>query len=187
MSDIFVGENGSPEPIRPLHMINPILRALNVHGAHENIDECRIELLEQLIFKRVPFQNKPFTSYRRLLSTGGAAKILLNLWKESEYVSEAELAELGMRRSFGIEGVTQHGLAVGLAEIPAEVSALNAQVRSVSIAGAAFGLVKRDEQSVKRVCISGTALLHEYMIRLAEAHIEKLRSLRFYLDDRNDQ
>ena len=51
---------------------------------------------------------------------------------------------MGMQRVLG-GAVTAHGLAVRLAEGPADVSGLTTRVRNIAIAGREFGLIERAE------------------------------------------
>jgi hypothetical protein len=128
----------------------------------------------------VSHSSKLYKSYKRLLTTQNARKVLRLIWKESALVRDQDLVVLGMARSFNGLPPTQHGLAVALAGHPSEVSKLNTLVRSIGIAGQAFELVDRKLESEKKVFLQGTELLHELMIALAEIKFEQLQGFELY-------
>jgi hypothetical protein len=138
-----------------------------------------LELLEEYVFtqpnvdrttKKMAAQNE------RLLKSLSANRVLLILWKESSYIAASDLDELKKGRSFDGE-ITVHALAVALAESPADVAALNSRIRSIALAGEAFGLVEKQTISATRVFIRGTALLNEFMVQLGQANLRACEEL----------
>jgi hypothetical protein len=175
--NIPLGADGQMEPVAPLQFASPTLRALDVLGAEENMDLCRQELLEELIFRKLDMSRQPMSSYRRLLLTSSAHKILKVVWKESSFVSDSELTIMGIARNFSDGEITQHHLAVVLSEEPSDVSALNTKVRNVGIAAYAVGMIDRREQGPKKVLLSGTDLLHEFMLELASRQMQFIQAI----------
>jgi hypothetical protein len=187
MPDIPLGESGQLEPVTSLQFVTPTLRALDVLGAEENMDVCRQELLEELVFAQLQTNKQPESSYKRLLLTTTAHKIIKVFWKESSFISDSELAIMGMTRNFPANNITQHGLAVLLSEEPSDVSGLNTKIRSVTIAAAAFGLIERKPQSARRLSLCGTSLLHEFMVELALRQMQFIRTIGTRCCDPNGQ
>ena len=153
------------------------LAALTALGLESEMEDYRLELLDRLVFSFVPHQKQPNSSYRRLLITPEAHGILKVVWKESSHITEEELATLGMAKIMNDGCITQHGLAVKLTDKPSEVSALNTQVRNVSIAAETFRLVERKQHSSTRVHLFGTILLHEFMTELGLHYMHLVNSL----------
>ena len=121
-------------------------------------------------------------SYRRKLLSEDSLTILEILWKESELISTNELTVSGLARSFEEAEITQHGLAVALSGDAKEVTKNISLVRTVAIAGAAYGFVDREERSPTKVVLSGTPKLHELMLKVSDANaplvLETARELK---------
>ena len=148
---------------KPSHTV----RALKTLNAAFQMSKARQKLLHQMIFARVTAPQagwKDYVAYRRLLESDDALFILAEIWKES--IPQEELCEAGLSRSFPDAPMTQHGLAVALAELPREVSAMNSQVRNLSIAAEAYGLVIRQTVTPTKVVVAATGLLHSFMLKL---------------------
>lgn len=175
MSTTSLGQNGSPRPNLPLTTSTPTQLALDILGAEENIDACRIELLERLVFPRVSTCQKPFHSHRKILCRYTAHKVLKIIWKESSFISNTDLMMLGINKVFNSNGITVHGLAVKFAgQQPSLVSKLNSQIRTIVLASESFDLVKR--QNSTKQSILATDLLNEFMIELARAQQKYIKT-----------
>jgi hypothetical protein len=160
-----------PTSGKTLEEADPTHLALRLHHVQNVMADAREHLLEQIVFSRVTDSiaaRKGFHTYRRLLRSESAARILAILWRESPYVSDRDISSLGLSRSFPDMEITQHGLAAALATEPEEVSALHSQVRHLRMAAEAYGLVRSRVCSPARIYIQGTELLHQFMVRLAE-------------------
>jgi len=154
--------------------------ALRAHAAHADMSSVWTRLLGTLIYPRAEVahsDHKRFISYRTILEADDAHGVLQILWKESPYVSAEVLRAANLERTFPRSDITQHGLAVALANTPQEVSAIVTRVRNIAVAGAAYGLVNRTILNQTRVVISGTRLLHEFMLELGQAQYEIAKHL----------
>jgi hypothetical protein len=135
--------------------------------------------LEEVVFTRRPndLDEKLFKKYCRILKKIDAYKILAFLWKESEFIGEEVMAQLGLRKSYKGKSLTAHHLAADLAETGAEVAALNSRIRIIAIAASNFGLVDRESLNSTTVILKGTALLHQFMTGLATQNLLLLNEL----------
>jgi hypothetical protein len=129
------------------------------------LDAQRTELLQTMVYAS-KLQDGSNQKYRNILESLSAHYVCAHIWKESDYLPRSAMPS-GMEKSFQGKAITQHGLAVLLSENPKDVSAQNTLVRTVSIAGAYYGLFERNTLSTTKVSIRGTELLHNYMMTLA--------------------
>jgi hypothetical protein len=150
-----------------------IVRALKVHALQHQMAGTYSRILREFVFARAGCLGdlKRSLSYKRTLDTSEAGSILTFLWKDSLFVSDDELSSAGLLRSFSPSRLTVHSLAVSLAETPGDVAATNSRVRLIVSAGAAFGLIDRSQVSRNKTLISGSELLHQFMIRLGIANV----------------
>lgn len=169
MSDTSIGPDKRVPSTSQCSKAKPgrTVKALKTHDAAFQMSKVRRELLQQMIFARVTGPEaawKLYVAYRRLLDFDDAVFILGVIWKE--FIAEEDLSLAGLGRSFPNSPMTQHGLAVALAKLPKEVSAMNSHVRNLSIAAEAYGLITRQMVTPTKVVIEATELLHSFMIEL---------------------
>ena len=125
-----------------------------------------LNILRLQVFNNSNITGKDKVAYQRLLSGEEAQRILEALWKESKFVTSSELLDAGYSKEFSQEGLNSHKLGVRLAEDKTKVSATVSRVRSIIIAGCAYGLVSKDRTHVKNSPVQGTLLLHNLMVEL---------------------
>ena len=107
---------------------------------------------------------KTLISHRKKLCSEDALAIWQILWKEG--LSKEKLSEVGLEHYFRDDNLTSHSLAVALSNEPEDVAKTNSLIRSIVIAGAAYGLVERNKQSRTKVILRSTEKLHDFMVEL---------------------
>ena len=142
------------------------------------LEFSRVQVFRELVFsKDISVDRKSRQSFERILLQEEAQWILAIIWRESKYVSDSDLAVAGLSRLFPGGDLTAFGLAVKLAELTEDCAALNTRIRNIAIAAHAFGLVERSNISATKVSITGTALLHSVMTRLAQEYAAAARMI----------
>lgn len=150
---------------------NAVTMALVTQAVLHEISANYLRLLEELVFPHKPaFDEKQILSLKRTLVDSEANTVLTIVWKESPYVTDAELALSGYSRSFGNVPLTSHSLAVSLATTPKDVAATNSRVRQIVLAASAYNLIKRDQACGNKVSLGATEFLHGFMVKLGEAN-----------------
>lgn len=105
--------------------------------------------------------------YLKTIESQWTLSILLILWKESGFVADADLAALGMCKTFP-DGINCNQLAIAVARSPAEVGRTIKRIDMIVEAGEAFGLVQREQPKASRIWwLSGTEKLNLFMLRFA--------------------
>jgi hypothetical protein len=168
-------EVSTPLPSEPPLIVRaePTGLFLRVQATLMDMNASYGEQLEATVFPRLTGcdDRKLIKQYRRILRGSEAHNVLGIIWKESEFISDAALAQFELCRAYQGRPLTCHSLAVDLAETPQEVAKLNSRVRIIGIAAAAHQLVDRKEVSSTKIVLNGTKVLHEFMIELNSKRI----------------
>ena len=146
------------------------LAYLRIISAVSAMDAQRVDVIRSAVFSPilVPHgERAEYAKYTRLLEGSLAHNILTIIWKESDFMA-GHPNSTGMKKT-SLNGITQHGLAVAMAETPGEVGALNSFIRNVSIAAEKFGLLERNI-APNKVYLVGTSVLHRMMTLVAEGN-----------------
>jgi hypothetical protein len=131
------------------------------------------ETLSAVVFNQtLPASNRKLVrTYKRTLNSQGARALLEIIWQES--LSHLD-RQLPGEEATG-QPLSSYSLAVMLAKNqPTEVSKLYSQIRSISIAAEYFNLLQRRAKHSRRVDLSPTPLLNEFMIALARSDLETI-------------
>lgn len=159
----------------PLPIMRPDRTALflRMHAVQLNMHSNYSEQLEAQIFCQPcgEMDSKLRNKYRKILNSIDAYKVLVNLWKESEFVTDEALAEAGLCREYQGRDVTAHTLAVDLAQTTQQVSKMNSRVRMIGLSAASYNLVDRKLVYSTKALLKGTNLLHAFMSRLSAKNI----------------
>jgi len=161
------------------HTPGPTSRALFSHLIQFEIEENYFELLRSNVLSKVDpgRDRKRHLYFERVLKTPDARMVLAIIWKESPYVTAADLSAAGLSKTYDTSELTSHGLAVHLATTPRDVSKLNSKVRTIGLAAEHFGLITKRKLGSTRTVLEGTALLHDLMKALGESNISTIRRL----------
>ena len=94
--------------------------------------------------------------------------ILMMVWKESGYVSDADLEESKHGRSFKPGSLNAHSLGCAIAEDKHSVNAAVQRAANYMTIADAYGLVRLAQTNSKPIEIRGTALLHRLVLAMEE-------------------
>lgn len=143
------------------------------------------KLLRRKIFPHpvINLDKKAQTAAQNKLCQPYSYSVLTILWKESACVSDAERLRAGHARLFPGGDISQFGLATKvLLQIRPEsydqndvlrlAHKTNGNVNKVAKAAAAFGLVERHRVHSKRLSISATRVLHDFMLEMHEVNMQ---------------
>jgi hypothetical protein len=141
--------------------------------AQTRVENARLrhlaELARSLEVRRE--DRKRHSSYTRILLAAETFKVLVIIWKESEFVSEHEMSSCGLSKSFEPGRMTQLGLAKELASSGGDSSSFFNLVRNIGLAGEWFGLIERKEFARNKVILSATEKLHNIMTCIAQEYM----------------
>ena len=170
MSDVTNSSRGSvPSALGPLSLSPGSLVTIRMQEIYRSLSANYTHLLNEIVFSRdigVRENRKMIKSFRRMLQNDEANLVLSILWRESSYVTEDELSYDGLSKLCLEKPLTTYHLAVYLANNKNEVASTNSRFRLIVAAGAAFGLLAKRRFSRTKVFISGTELLHNFIVRL---------------------
>jgi hypothetical protein len=150
--------------------LNPVsLLAIRMQEIYRSFASNYDQLLNEMVFSPgglIDNDRKKTKSFKTTLLSCEANTVLLVLWRESRYVTEDDLAYDGYSKLFMENPLTAYRLAVYLSPTKNEVAATNSRVRLIVTAGTAFGLIHKRQLAPTNIHISGTELLHNFMVRL---------------------
>jgi len=147
----------------PISERENVLRFAAAHfrGAMQYDDLLREKILNQPVPN---IDRKDARKFQRLLRTSDALSLLLVIWKGTA-------VEQLVPFQSGPSPLNAHGLAVTLAEHPADVAKITSRIREFSIAAEAYGLLKRLDGHQKLVKLEATPLLEEFLVELARRNL----------------
>jgi hypothetical protein len=156
----------------PLDLIplNPVsLLTIRMQEIYCSFASNYVRLLNEMVFcssTLIEGNRKIIRYFKNLLQSYEANTVLSILWRESEYVTEDDLAYDSHSKLFLENPLTTYRLAVHLSPTKNDVAATNSRVRLIVKAGLAFGLVEKRQLTPTNIHIFGTELLHNFMARL---------------------
>ena len=148
------------------------LSALRTLSTLNALDAMYQTLLDHHVFQLTPLADrKDDATFRRTLTAPSSRLVLAIIWKESPFVSIADLLACGMQRAYSFdEPLNAYALAGDLAEDAKAFGKTHKRIEAVVRAGVAFNLItRRPVQGSTTIALQGTHLLHAFMMRLDEA------------------
>ena len=156
----------SPRVVRALTQQARILG-----GWFRYLDFMRGEVLTQLTRGQTPDLPK---RHKQIMLSHDFYCLLLIVWKESGYVSDADLAEAKHGRSFKPGTLNAHSLGCAIAEDKHSVNAAVQRAANYMTIAHAYGLVRLAKTASKPIEICGTDLLHRLVLAIEEPPPEVL-------------
>jgi hypothetical protein len=163
------------QPVNSVALVrNATLTALQVHAIVRELHDAYERHLQLMVFCQPLKDRKAALSFQRTLKASDAYPVLQIIWKESPYVDERELEAVRYARSFAMQPLTCYGLATQIAESPADVAKVNKRLRAIVHASLAYSLIEVKKLGPKKLRLTGSDLLHRFMIELSRTNLHIL-------------
>lgn len=134
----------------------------------ETIRRFAAALQDEVFVQSVGCDAKDARAHQKVLLRADSYLVLQIVWKESGFITDAELSAAGLSRKFTPGMLTCYKLGVELAPTKQEVAASNTRVATVVAAAETYDLVTRDTVRTKHRPLVGTPLLHGIMIDIIQ-------------------
>lgn len=158
------------QPYLPGPAVQPAsVSALRALGGESRSQTAYHRLLIERLFDAVEIEDrKTRAKHQKTLLRRSSLAILMIVWKESEHVSDEELALADVSRVFSTtEPLNCHSLATRLADEPKNLGRTLKRIETIVAAATAYGLIERVPLTNARwKALRGTASLHQLMLHL---------------------
>ena len=156
---------------RGVSLPNPAnLLALQTQAKVQDLQDAYDVTLTATVFRQPISDRKAAIRYQKTLLGHGAYEILHLIWRESPYVSEADLQAMGIARIFVDRPLTCWGLAVHVAGPAERIGRVHKSVGRIIEAGRAYQLIDMQERKIKQAPLVGSVLLHQFVHDLSQVN-----------------
>jgi hypothetical protein len=167
-------ESPSPGPVAAGERVRSreTVRALETQLQYFTTAGSYAEVMRTMVLANVPAHvakvrgDELGKKHQQLMCSPEFQRFLAIVWKESDFVSPAELKAAGIERNFEPGTLNAHSLGSSIATDKSTLNAATQRVAAFAAMAVRYGLIEQIRSASKPIELRGTALLHEVMLAI---------------------